>query len=754
VVPPVVPPVGFPVVPPVVPPFGGQTVIPPPRADVQNIQERGIATKLAGKRFDLYDTKWGTDQLRVYGYGTQPYPNEFADAIRRGTKFINTAGSIENIVKYLMINKNREFIISIIRILGLMRFEDTIDVCCNLLWYLSMGDNPFDANLTADEKSYISDLDVPNLRRILGPLYPGPTDRASLLFALLSGKSTPRPNVNDLPRYAEVARAPASQIAILAFDLYNIIDEDDQLINIYPPYVHVALQQASVVEPVIINVSQTNIDDYITRFGIVLPTRNVPTTQKAKVDYFIKEIKDYEAVFNRAQGVLPPPALTGKTQDQIKNILSPYTLKEIVDAYEPIEPWRNREELLQIIRADLRGGSRWAWRHNFCNNDNTFNIMEAEPHGTIDKNDPENPTLAYGVQRNYRCYQVDELTASFRDYDGTFIFQVPDWIAPDPRGGRVAMIDKTTGAPLISEFPLESIRQLRILLQNPPPGYQVQPLIAQIDDGINANNDATRRARGLKTQYDAFTPAQQYLAKLYLAWLFIYGMWMRFWKGPGHAWATTRVDIRDETNRREEQRCTPQERDEHVFIQQSILTTLRDTIEKDPILLNWINDLPQVRYNFGTGEGNIDRNPIKAALDGLLLGDQCMGFAGDYMIQTAYYLITRMFGLNKVGAFDDFIAEMMPAVLDLERQVVAYQLAFIKDPDTNPQENTKIKDVRDKYGNLVQTRQQALDNVRRRIRILRERETALGKPEAPNPVPKQGVFEPARVAANAHVNDW
>jgi len=282
------------------------------------------------------------------------------------------------------------------------------------------------------------------------------------------------------------------------------------------------------------------------------------------------------------------------------------------------------------------------------------------------------------------------------------------------------MIDPTTGEALVADFPIESIRQLKQLLENNVPRYNVEPLLNKIDGGLNAMNEAAARVRQIKNQYDTMTADQQYFIKLYLTWLFIYGMWMRFWKGPGFPWPTEYLNIHNQEARNLRGRCSPRDREEHAFIQQSIRSALMGTYEKDPVLRQWINSLPYIEYNFRDGRPNIGNRNIKQYIDRLMLGDECMGYAGDRITGAAYYLIIQMFGLRQPGAFDQFITEMLPAVLNIESQVVNYELANIIDPNIN-------------------------NEVRRRVRILQERQTELAKP-----IPKQEPFLPNRMTNNPH----
>ena len=700
--------------PPIIPPGPPRPVLPPDQA---------IRARLAQATFEVYTPAWQPNPFHIERNDTRP--TIFSTAVQQHILQVEIGYYRKWLMEELMTNRNVPFVLGVLEGLGFTSFAKnpgTPDMYYNLLWYLDLaGPDGLEIANIRPQLDYASGLNVDQLINLLGPRYTGPTDRASLLFAIATGKSTAKPAISDLPRYPQIAALPPWLVWIIAMNAYNVIDSENEFASVYPPYVHWALQPQSTLDPILFAVTEQNVDNLMTTYQIPSPTRANLRTPRDKIKYFIKEILNYEPILTRAANTLPPPLLTGRTRNQITNMLSVYTLKEIVDAYEPEGTWSNRDELIETIALEARGGSRWSWRHSYCNNDDTLNILEVEPHGKVDKGDPTDPTLSYGVQKNYRCYQLSELAATFTDYDGAFIFRVPDWTAPGPN--RPTQIDPTTGAPLISEFPLESIRQLQQLLQNPPPGYNVNTLTAKIQEGLAVNTEANMRVRALKAQYDKFTPEQQYLAKLYLVWLFVYGMWMRFWKGPGFPWPTFRVDVLDARAREREQRCSPEDRDEHSFIQQAIRTAFVETYEKDRTLRTWIESLPAVRYNFRNGDAHINTEPISHLLDRLMLGGECQGFAGDDVAQTGYYLITRMFNLNKVGMFDALIAEMLPPILNIEQQVVNNQLAAIKNPNANA-------------------------DVIRRVRVLRERQAALAQP-----IPKLPIFEPARVEHNIHINN-
>ena len=691
-----------PITPEMLVPIKPKPVIIPTTNILESIQMR-----LARAAFEVYIPVLTQNIFQISRYGS---PGEFSAAIRQRRLKIHVDNDVVWLMEELMSNKNLLFALQVLESLGFISFgknPGTSDMYYNLLWYLNLVG--VDASTSMREQlDYVSGLGINELLIILGPRYAGPTDRASLLFAITTGKSSAKPNIFNLPRYPQIVILPPWLVWTVAMNRYKIISPDG-LVSVYPPYVHWAVQPESVLNPILFMVTEQNVDNLMTTYQIQGPLwlYNRLRNQTEKVKYFVKEILNYEPVLTRAATTLPPPILTWKSLEQIRNILPLYTLTELINAYEPVGTWSNRSELIETIALEARGiGPRWSWRHRNCNNDDTINIITTDRHGDIDKDDPTDPTLSYGVQKDYRCYQVSELVAAFGDYDGTFVFRVPDWIV--------------TGPGLGPDFPLASIHQLLQLLQTSPPEYNVGQLIAKIREGLALHNEDARLIYTLKTQYDKFTPEQQYLAKLYLVWLFIYGMWMRFWKGPGFSWPTFRVDVSNPTAREREQRCSPEDRDEHSFIQQAIRTAFVETYEKDPLLREWIESLPKVRYSFKTGHADINREPIIYLLDRLMLGDVCQGFAGDDVAETGYYLVTRIFNLNKAGMFDTLIAETLPPILNIEQQVVNNQLAAIKNPDAN-------------------------DDVRRRVRILRERQTALAQP-----IPKQPTFEPANVEHNFH----
>lgn len=739
----VVPPVVRPRV--VTPPRAVQPIVPPapvpiprPQMVVQPVDPlaQSIRQKLQGATYDVYDFEWKRRGAYYVNQDVLTDARQFRRIVQTYQKIELPNGDTMWVMEYLMTRVQPQFIAELATTLGFTQLNATIDVYYNLLWYLNVAQNPLARNLTTAEINYISGLTVEQSLALLGTNYRGPRDKAALIFAMLSGKSAPRPDQVDIPRYQEVATYSPETVWLLAEKLYNLIDEENRIFSVYPPYVQVALQPPSSIEQVIAFVTPANVDELMARYGIVTAPQNVLATPQEKVTYFIKQIAEYDPVFTRQANPQPPPVLTGMNKRQIKNTLAIYTLAEIVDAYEPTGNWTTRRELHNLIHAEARDvGSKWSWRHRHCNNDDTMNIIEGDLHGDINKDNPQDPTLSYGVVGNYRCYQAGELSAAFREdtEDHIFHFYDPDFAKNT--------IDKITHQQILQEFPTESIRQLRELLQNAPAGYNVRDLLARVQEGLTAATQATTALRRLRAEYDAKSDVEQGLIRLYLAWLFVYGMWMRFWRGPGTPWPVGWVEGGGGA-----ELCQAGRRDEHIFIQNAVRTAITNEYEKAayPGLRQWIEALPLIDYNFHSGEAKMAHagaTTIKTVLDRIQLGDFCMAHGSDLILKTSYYLIARLLGFATEGEFNQFIDVMLPVLVNIEQQVVANELAAI----AAREQAARDRAIREgKRFNLDALR---THEVRNRIEALEARRTALAQP-----MPRQPPFRPTLVERTGHTD--
>lgn len=591
--------------------------------------------------------------------------------------------TLQSIWETLMIDKSNTKIAKLMHdILG-SEFKDSIDIHYNLLWYLCISEDPFRNGLNRNEIRYLLGASSNELRELAGSHYIGDDDRASLIFAILSGQLTP--TLPEVSRYNEIKNYDPIIIYNLAFIQNVSIDHNNARYQLYPPHKYLSMQSISSTEQMIINVSnvftncQNDIcdttfnqryDELIDKLGIG-PINNIEyMTDDDKLLYLQSELSSYNNVFNREFELMDPPDLHGKTRDQAFTIMSQYTNVELIDAYEPRKLWNSRVELFKVIYDDIIHGAKWSLISLLnCNNDDTINVISGDIHGKIDKHDSEDPTLSYGIQKNYRCFQVSELTEAFTYYDDVFMFRIPDW--------TVNTIDPITRAPLIREFPMTSIKELKALLEKEQYHYNdnvLTPLINKIQEGLDIMKSANMQVLNLKNQIRDFSFEQKNIIELYLAWMFNYSMWMRFWKGPGYPWPMSKVSVTITHIREREQRSSPTERDEYVFIQEGVRTAIIEIYEKDKALKDWIMSLPTIYYDFETQEASCATHNIITILDQIALGSYCMGFGSDTILKTAYYYITNLLDQKQGSAFDDYINRMMTQLTDIEYTTVTNQL--------------------------------------------------------------------------------
>lgn len=674
-----------------------------------------IKKKLVNKNFHTFVYQYGRDSEEI---GRRLHITDDEVFPRHNTK------SLEEIWETIMIDTNTK-IKTIIRKILKEDLRDGIDINYNLLWYLCISENPLGSNLTDNELKYVTLLSPEELEQLLGANYNGAHDRASLLFAVISGYSVPDPGI--LPRYDTVKSYKSNIIYNLAFNQYKIIDHNTAIYNLYPPHIYISQQPISPIETIISNINIDDCDELIEKLGLGFNENLLNMTNNDKMLYIQGELSLYYNVLTRPEGLILPPSLNGLTHDQIRIILSYYTNNELIEAYEPREQWSTRNELLNIIYDDITGMARWSFSHRYCTNDNTINVLSGDQHADINKDDFDDPTLSYGIHKNYRCYQASELEASFRDYDGTFMFRIPDWTQD--------ATDETTQLPLMREFPLESIKQLQTLLETAtnigPMIYNVNGLLNKIKEGREILQSGKMQTLYLKRQYDEFNPEQQRIIYTYMAWMFMYSMWMRFWKGPGYPWPMNKVNVQRERDRIREQRSSPQERDEHIFVQEAVRTIIIESFENDIVLSEWINKLPASYYDFDTNESKYASYPIKQTLDQIALGNFCMGFGSDTILKTSYHYIINVLDIKPGDIFNEFINGMLPIILDIEYQVVMNQLHSIH---TNT-DRMHVLNAR------LQALQQPLP-----------RANALPVRQAMPVLPIQPPFHPANYQNNTHVD--
>lgn len=517
------------------------------------------------------------------------------------------------------------------------KMPGTLAESYDLIWLMSICDNPHKNRLSKSQLYSLAGASNKQILSLLPINYHGSMDRVSMLFAVISG-SYINQNVNE-SRHKEISGYFPSLVYNLSFGDDGLISDEQTLYLPVGPYAFLSSRNENALEEVLKDIDDSNVDEMAKKWGVDLPRDD-------KVSFLRKELSYYGNVFTRSS-VPEFPNITGVSWTNAEKLLSYFTNKELAQHFEPRLPWTQRKELLRVIYDDVNGDARWSLiSTSHCKNDETINIMTGELHGDEDKRDINEPTLSYGTWNNYRCYQISELIGCFAEFEGVFVFRVPDWV---------------TGENFPREFPIDSIRQLQKLLEKEPSHPRISELLNRINFGLRTMKDAKQRIRAMENDYRLFTDEEKRIVELYFAWLFCYGMWMRFWDGPGSQWPVK------ETGRI----LLSEVRDAHVIIQDMVRSRIVETYEKNLKLKKWIDDLPVIYIDLTSNEpATCASHTVYSIMEQINTGTYCMGFGSDTILKTGYFFITELLKHTEGNKFNSFMNEKIPLLLELEGKVL------------------------------------------------------------------------------------
>lgn len=458
-----------------------------------------------------------------------------------------------------------------------------------------------------------------------------------------------------------------------------------------------------------------------------------------KVTWFRKNIKYYEKVLTRPENLDLPNIQFGTRKDEIIAILSQYTDKELLDFHRPNVIYMltsrhlDRPLLLGNI-ADLYLEARWFLLHSDCKNDDNINVLTMDLRSEIDKNDPSDITLSYGVFNYYHCYQMSELEASFGMDGKIFRFLNPDFNPSNPT------IDPIENGLIQKEFSTKAVEHLDTFLRyyirtvRPDERRRIALFLNKIKLGLEYRRlfNPIRQVKQSVDQFHNFSVEQQEQIKLFLTWLFLYSMYMRFWIGPGHPYPIRNINILGES-----ESCLPTTRDEHIFIEQGVGNIILNVL--NPSVVDWINMLNVINYVIETRSFVPDEHKLIELLNTVQTGQACMGYASDMIFDTSYYFLNNLFGIDVNTAVSDINSSCksfeligmncgeLPVFLDIEQKLIP---SFIQDANELPE--TTAKDIEYKQN---------------RIKILNDRWKALQQPIKPQP-----EFNIENISYNVHIS--
>ena len=387
------------------------------------------------------------------------------------------------------------------------------------------------------------------------------------------------------------AATPAVREAIL--ELYSVGNTQDYLQTTQSDF-----------EQIILAVDNTPITDLAQRIGMI-----VPISANSAREYFLANVSFYHFIFTRPQTTPPLSTATVTQQQPLKRYLHLFTDEEIIRQLGVYIDYTSRDNLLDNFVEFIQTGSKFfiPLTRN-CRNQQTVLLT--------DTRDLNNFMIAFGGNNNYVCYDPEELEASFdyqrdieTDVQGDFAFMKPD----DRR----------------ATFKDRQIEQLKRLISSYP--TLLAGLHQRIDVGL-----AARRLQGNvdqrdRTTFRTFDARYHPLIHQFFTQIFMAGMYMRRWTGPGCPYPLRKTTTEKKTDP-----------DPNTM---AALVLARQTLDQLPVnIRQFLGNLRMMEYRTNNYMKEGEGSTIVHYLDVVGRGIYCIRMASSKFITTGYAYLNIFFG--------------------------------------------------------------------------------------------------------------
>jgi len=402
----------------------------------------------------------------------------------------------------------------------------------------------------------------------------------------------------------------------------------------------------------------------------------------------------YNGMAEKNPSLIGNPRLPLPWEDVSMSQLEYYDDNTILKTYVPgIHPskdnnlfYKSRYEFLTTM-LDVSDPEFYDWflmlDGSSCDNDNVIDVRG----GTKGENRKEqtseqfrdDPYVKYAnrtlIGSRQRCFQASELLNSFKETENGFEFLDPDWTATGEN------IDPLNGRPVERVFTDISIKRLRKFCKDRVDIGARVPLdgtaiFTQLLDKINIGlSSSTRIDKHLNQTLVLMSERPEWRNDLliYFGWLFLFAMWVRFWKGPGEPYPAVWINYNLET-------CTALQRDENINLELNIYGILMDRLEREkPELADYLKKLPYLHYSWKLGTVSIPdersarellgTNLVSGVINAVQLSTFCMAQASDLLSGTAFAYLTMTMGVPP-QRFSDFILYVMKLLVPYESYVI------------------------------------------------------------------------------------
>jgi len=259
--------------------------------------------------------------------------------------------------------------------------------------------------------------------------------------------------------------------------------------------------------------------DMAKRVGMI-----IPSSANRKDDYFWRNVAKYSKIFTRPGdiGRLNMEALGSLSEQEAKHLLKMYTDNEIFQYTGAYLPYEGRGDIIENA-VRLRGNRQFFIPTvRACANEETITTLE-------DTVDMSVFIIAYGTMYEYFCYDVDDFIENFAQYpiegaEGQTVFR---FRKPDSPG---------------DDFTRSEIQQLVKLVELYPTKDDIPELVQRIRDGLRQIRDVTAYDREVMQQFNRLSSNDKAIMREWFNQLFLTGMYMRRWKGPGHPYPLREIN--------------------------------------------------------------------------------------------------------------------------------------------------------------------------------------------------------------------
>ncbi len=419
----------------------------------------------------------------------------------------------------------------------------------------------------------------------------------------------------------------------------------------------------------------TTIDIVAKQIGFMFPPK-LPKAEKLK--YFRENISYWSNVFTRKIPLSDLPSVfidADNPEDMLK-----YTDKEIVEGYE-IPEWTSRVDLIAraIQRVLIVNDKKWWLGGRTCINDVCQNIIDRDFRNKADYDDF---IISYGNFSKHVCYNIGELISFFRETDTDDQLAGWQWEIPD-KDCLTEKFSKNRFRASLIRIGLTEGRGTAIRPRGTFTNNQIEELFVYIGTYMRLYPNTIFKKSAYKTSLtELIAKVQEYTSKIprdgiskyrnkYLAltteqkqqfltfaiWMFVQGMWLRKWKGPGKTFPESAGRDREDTAG-EGIWCEITVRDFNAmreFIKMMGETRIgtgadvrvspgpggiRDGFG-EPVR-HLMDEIPRYGYSFTTGGVQVSNKTIMYYIERMMKGQFCLRGGSDALLQTSYAILSRV----------------------------------------------------------------------------------------------------------------